>query len=124
MELFQTQTIQQTSPEKTCSAPSSATRGKLQRALKLAVINGHGRIVSLLIKHGADVNVPDESGISVLLYAVKANDTKMVELLLEKGADTSAADSSGMNAMEIAVSLGHTNVADLLLEYKIMDPPN
>lgn len=102
------------------SAAASIARSdcsdKSQRAMKVAVINRQTAVVKLLIKHGVDVNVQDESRRTVLHDATEANDAKTVQLLLENGADSNAVDMSGMTALELAASLGNIEVAEVLLK--------
>ena len=59
--------------------------------------------VDLLIKAGADVNKPNNSGRSALLYALRSVDLRCVRILLTAGADSTIVDSQGWNALHWAV---------------------
>ncbi|QKG85960.1 hypothetical protein GXN76_07920 [Kroppenstedtia pulmonis] len=47
----------------------------------------HQRIVQLLIKHGADVNIPDKNGVTPLQHARKKGYTEIEKMLVKAGAD-------------------------------------
>lgn len=86
-------------------------------ALRIAITKGNVSMVSLLIKHGADINAPaGELGRNSLHDAAAGNDVKMVELLLDNGADVGAVDYSAMTALQIAASLGNVDAAGILLQ--------
>lgn len=92
----------------------------MQRAITLAVGNGHVSMVHLLIRHGADINTRDTKGRYLLMLAVERKDVEMIELLLKSEADVTNVDGSGMSALDVAASLGHVDVAAILLQNVIM----
>lgn len=47
----------------------------------------HQQIVQLLIKHGADVNIPDKNGVTPLQHARKKGYTEIEKMLVKAGAD-------------------------------------
>ncbi len=47
-------------------------------------------IAQLLIKWGADVNMPDQEGVTPLMYAAMKGNSAAVDLLIQAGADRSA----------------------------------
>jgi hypothetical protein len=55
-------------------------------ALIVAVRNGHKEIVSMLIKHGADVNLADSEGKTALAYAVDEKHAEIEAMLRQAGA--------------------------------------
>lgn len=57
-----------------------------QVPLIIAVKNDDVRMVRLLIRHGADVNLTDSQGNSAMIYAKVRADAKMIELLKNAGA--------------------------------------
>ncbi len=60
-------------------------------------------IATILINHGADVNVPDEDGRTALNWAVTMNHLRTVELLLQLGADVNVVDNLGTTPLHWAV---------------------
>lgn len=47
----------------------------------------HQQIVQLLIKHGADVNIPDKNGVTPLQHARKKGYSEIERMLVKAGAD-------------------------------------
>ena len=86
-------------------------------ALLAASENENLKILSLLLKVGADVNAKDNNGVTALMVAT-LNNTEAVSLLLEAGADVNAKTDWGMTALMVAASLNKTpEVIDLLLKH-------
>jgi hypothetical protein len=52
-------------------------------------------MVQWLIDHGADVNIPDEDGLTPLHYAIEKRDFRVIDLLLQRGANIFAVDKYG-----------------------------
>ena len=52
-----------------------------------AAQEGRGRIISMLLQHGADVNARDTGGYTALMFATEAVQFDIVQLLLENDAD-------------------------------------
>ena len=48
-----------------------------------------------LIAYEADINKPDEDGISALMYAARKNNPNLIQILLRNGADKDAKDKNG-----------------------------
>jgi Ankyrin repeats (many copies) len=60
-------------------------------------------LVGLLVKAGADVNVRDEDGKTVLMWAIPPYGTEaLAELLVKAGADVNAKDKDGKTVLDIA----------------------
>jgi len=75
------------------------------------------RVVSLLLKHGANPRAVDDKGASVLHSAVSSGNTDVVELLLGLGVDDiHARDHKGRSALAVAVGGGSAALVTLLVE--------
>jgi ankyrin repeat protein len=72
----------------------SRTRLGRYSPLALAAEAGHGAVVTALIKAGADVNVIDTSGTTVLMLAAASGDVETVRVLADGGADVHAREHS------------------------------
>jgi ankyrin repeat protein len=75
-------------------------------AAGLAFIHGYHRgkspeerlqVVKLFVERGADVNRPDDYGITPLMAAANIGDPKLIQYLIDKGADLSAHDLGKKN---------------------------
>ena len=88
--------------------------------LKNAAARGHIEIVKLLLKHGADPNLPEE-GIApyggALYSAVYHGHYDIAKLLLEHGAYPSPPVESSADALSIAMSNGDERMVELLCSY-------
>lgn len=65
--------------------------------------------VDALIKAGAHVDDPNETGETPLILAVHRRDTQMIRALLRGGADPARADNSGRTARDYAEAQGRTS---------------
>jgi len=84
--------------------------GGINAALMYAASAGHTNAVKLLLDKGADINVKDKYGDTLLMQAVSAGHTDVVKLLLDKGA-------GDINAVLMkAAYQGDTNTVELLLD--------
>ena len=63
--------------------------------LMVAARRGHERLVELLLKHGAGINVQSNKGFTALLYAADKGHESVVELLLRHGAEVDLQNSEG-----------------------------
>jgi Ankyrin repeats (3 copies)/F-box-like len=73
-------------------------------ALSLAVINGHSRVITVLLAYGASPNKKDKFGKTPLLHACKRGDFSAVEILINCGANLSIEDASGKNSLQLAMA--------------------
>ncbi len=64
---------------------------------------GHQNIASLLLKHGADINMRSSDGRTPLMWAAFRNNKKMCEYLLDQGADITLEDNQGWNALDLCI---------------------
>ena len=70
-----------------------------------------------LIKEGANLNARNESGESVLAYALKSRvDQDILELLIDNGADIFYSDDEGVSILDFAVTYNNMFMVQLLLD--------
>ena len=108
------------------ATPNARTKGG-DTLLLQAVFNNRLSVARLLIKRGADVNLPGEDGDTPLIRASSINDpladkpqslTPMVQLLLQHKADPNRRNTAGETALTLAALWGRGNVVKALLEGK------
>ncbi|KAJ5865176.1 uncharacterized protein N7529_007092 [Penicillium soppii] len=81
-----------------------------------ASVNGHDRIVELLLEQGADVNAQGgHFGTAFQAACYKGHD-KIAQMLLERGADVNTQGGEYGNALQAACYKGHDKIAQMLLE--------
>ncbi|CAH1241011.1 DAPK1 [Branchiostoma lanceolatum] len=85
-------------------------------ALHEACIGGHDKVVELLIKNGAELNVTNKAGNTALHRACINEHVKVVKLLLKNGADLNMTSKYGYTALLIACERGHGKIAELLIK--------
>jgi len=77
-----------------------------------------------MLQHGADVNAPDPTGRTALMYAAVSDllPAEQIKMLIEKKADVNAksqhprSGDTGLTALDLARLHGDTPVVDLLLK--------
>ena len=69
----------------------------------------------LFLDRGADVNVRNQNGATVLQLAAEQGHNSVVGLLLEKGIDINAQDHNGGTALHSAAGQRQANVVKVLL---------
>ncbi|KAJ3225625.1 phosphate system positive regulatory protein pho81 [Chytriomyces hyalinus] len=83
--------------------------------LHLAARAGHADLLSLLIKHGGDVDLVDVfQGWTPVFYAATEGHIRCVELLIGAGCSKTIKDETDWNAWTYALYHGHIEVAKLL----------
>lgn len=87
------------------------------KALSEAIPAGDAATVRALLDEGADVNAPNEQGMTPLFMAARSGDTEIVRLLLEASADVNATfNEQHLVPLSAAVAEGYAEVVRLLLE--------
>ncbi|KAF9934580.1 hypothetical protein FBU30_001344 [Linnemannia zychae] len=75
------------------------------------------QIIHLLISNGANVNLANENGNTVLQNALmKHDDPLLIKLLLDNGAEAVICNKEGMNTLEVAALFNRIESAKYLLE--------
>ncbi|KAN0137681.1 Ankyrin repeat-containing domain protein [Lactarius tabidus] len=87
----------------------------LQRASQVRR-EGQQDIMRLLLDHGANVDMRDNSGNTALHFAVSEGHPDIMRLLLDCDANVNMRDISGNTALHVAASEGHLEVARILLK--------
>ncbi|KAJ8275372.1 hypothetical protein COCON_G00099970 [Conger conger] len=88
-----------------------------QTCLHLATQRRNLRMVKLLLKKGAQLNVQDgTSGKTALHLAVELQDVELARLLLNRGANVDAAMFNGCTALHLAVGRHHGPTTRLLCQ--------
>jgi uncharacterized protein len=102
----------------TAGAPiNAAARNGLKAApIHSAASAGHARIVTMLLKHGADANVREQSGYTALHAAAQNGDVDTIRALLLGGADLTLKSDDGKTALDIAMDASHAKATLLLGE--------
>lgn len=73
--------------------------------------------VQELVQKGEDVNATNESGETVLMYAMRSHcDFKILTLLMESGADIYALDNEGVSVFDTAITYNNIAMVNYFLE--------
>lgn len=82
---------------------------------------GFKNLISLLLKHGADINIRSSDGRNGLMWASFRNNSSVAELLIDNGIQLDAEDNAGWNALDIAILKMNYEVA-LFLKRRGLTP--
>jgi ankyrin repeat protein len=86
---------------------SEAAAGTVMNSpLQVAVWTNTETSIRTLLEAGADVNLKDERGKTLLHYAAEARNRGAIARLLELGADVNAQDADGATALHLVVRAG------------------
>ncbi|KAF8924564.1 hypothetical protein BGZ58_001667 [Dissophora ornata] len=78
-------------------------------------------VMGLLISHGANVNLTNENGNTVLQnILMKHDDPMLLKLLLDNGAESTILNKEGMNTLEVAALFNRLESTEYLLENDIL----
>ncbi|KAL7796213.1 hypothetical protein V8C43DRAFT_314272 [Trichoderma afarasin] len=85
-----------------------------------AAKNGHENVIKLLLAAGANINIKDKHGQTLLgraliFHVVNKEHEAVIKLLLTAGADTNAKDEDGLTALSWATKIGYEAAIHLLL---------
>ena len=76
-------------------------------------------LLCLLYITDMNVNVPDEQGITALMWAAANNQILTVDYLLERGADPHIITDNKESALLFASAQGHHEVLNILLQHAV-----
>lgn len=87
-------------------------------ALGLAAYFGHFEIVKVLLRHGADPNIPSNNSFQVtpLHSACAISHYEIAKLLIQNKADVNAKQQKGVTPLHSAAHNGHRDLVRLLIE--------
>ncbi|OQE18125.1 hypothetical protein PENFLA_c022G00387 [Penicillium flavigenum] len=88
----------------------------LGSALRAASLEGHEKVVEMLLNRGADVNAQGGEFGNPLQAASCQGHDKVVQILLDRGADMNTQCGRFGNALHAAFSEGHEEVMQMLLD--------
>ena len=91
---------------------------KNRTPLMTACEYGHVNTVTILIEHGANVNLQDRDGLTAVHYAVRGSQAcEILSCLMENGADVDAKTFDDCTPLMRAAEIGDTKVATFLIEH-------
>lgn len=103
---------------------SKQSKSYFRTALYLAVLKKSKKIVELLIKMKADIDLSDENGNSPLWQAVmdyKGQDDFFVKILLENNAESKLQNKHGVSPASLANTIANTDVRKFFAAKKAND---
>ena len=80
-----------------------------------AAFKGKGKLVSLILEHGADINTTNNVGKTALMLAAESGYKDIVKYLIEMRAGIDLQDKQGYTALFIAVHAGNSEIVSLLI---------
>ena len=92
--------------------------------LHQSVIKGVENIVSLLLKHNADVNIQDKNGFTPLHWSVIKGVENLVRLLLEHKEDVNIQQKGGFTPLHLSARYSVrdcSQIIDLLVKYGVQN---
>lgn len=75
---------------------------------------GHEEIISILLEHGAWINICDEVGDTPLHWAVRESKESLLRFLIGRGADATIQNEDGETPLQLAVCLGERSMEQYL----------
>lgn len=87
-----------------------------QTALVMALRNGRLMAATILLEHGADVNLCTSDESTMLHCAIHSQDIDCVKLVLSRGVNVNARTDEGQTALHMAAYLDHVDICKLLVE--------
>ncbi len=85
--------------------------------LKMAVLSGATRAVELHLGKTADINIKDDKGMTLLMYAAMKGHSETCKMLLEAGADPYMENHERKTALCLTKAFGQSDAMAVLLDY-------
>lgn len=86
-------------------------------ALMSASENGHVKVATSLVEHGANLDFQDKDGCTPLMRASENNHVEMVAFLVEHGANIDLQDKDGHTPLMKVCKTGHADIVAYLIEH-------
>lgn len=102
--------------EARCSGVNECREPTFTRPLFMAALMGYLEIAKLLLRNGAEVDIPRDNGETPLFAALQREHIEVAALLLSKGADITHCHKEGFSPLQIATRYGRHGVMRFLLE--------
>ncbi|KAH9903576.1 hypothetical protein F4778DRAFT_780962 [Xylariomycetidae sp. FL2044] len=83
-------------------------------AMHVAAIQGRSRIMSILLRNGANVDSRDDKGRTPLWICAESGSLESVKVLIAAGADCSHVDDAGTSVLRAAVQAGCEEVVEMI----------
>jgi len=83
-------------------------------ALGIAACTGDTKLTTLLLDHGADINIKSDLGRTPLIWAAMCAEPDTVEILLRRGADVTPREKYGRTALQWAEGYGYKRIIHLI----------
>ena len=90
----------------------------LRHALSEASLQGHQRLVDLLIDEGCPLDYPDADGNTALHHASRGGFLNIAKSLIIGGASINASGPHGQTPLHLAMEVPHQNVVMLLVQHR------
>jgi len=84
-------------------------------ALLIAALENNADMVRLLLANGANADLRDKFGLTIIMHAAKEGCLEAVKILFLKAKDVDDSDNAEDTALMFAARNGHVNVAEFLL---------
>ena len=78
--------------------------------------SGSFQLVEILVKHGANLEIPDANGCTVLHYAASAGDQQLASFLLNSGSNPLQRDVNNFLPLDYALESGSEQCVSILLD--------
>lgn len=97
---------------------------KMKLEIKVNLIQKRKELIHLLLKYGADVNISDNEGVTILhdlseydVIFYELDKVEMAKLILSKGADINAKTKANKTPLFLSIRNKFVNLAELLISY-------
>jgi len=96
--------------------PNSQALGEITPLHFAATAPAGHTIIPTLIRGGALINVPNDTGCTAIYFAASKGREQNVRTLLDLGADCTLADTGGWAPLHCAAAMGHAGIINMLVD--------